>query len=63
MTPAALEQPGASLEVLDELIKGTSAAPKVAVEKPQAAPQEDVDQSMIDRLTGGGDADGPGDRT
>ena len=54
-------QPGATSEVLDTLLKDT---PPPAREKPQTPAPADVDQSMIDRLTGGGgDADESGDRT
>ena len=58
------KQPGAASEVLDTLLKDTPAPARAAVEKPQAPAPADVDQSMIDRLTGGGgDADESGDRT
>lgn len=57
-------QPGATSEVLDTLLKDTPAPARAAVEKPQTPAPADVDQSMIDRLTGGGgDADESGDRT
>ena len=57
-------QPGATSEVLDTLLKDTPPPARAAVEKPQAPAPADVDQSMIDRLTGGGgDADESGDRT
>jgi ABC-2 type transport system ATP-binding protein len=58
------KQPGAASEVLDTLLKDTPAPARAAVEKPQTPAPADVDQSMIDRLTGGGgDADESGDRT
>ncbi|MDG2478142.1 MAG: ABC transporter ATP-binding protein [Phycisphaerales bacterium] len=57
-------QPGATSEVLDTLLKDTPPPARAAVEKPQTPAPADVDQSMIDRLTGGGgDADESGDRT
>ncbi|MBT5582797.1 MAG: ABC transporter ATP-binding protein, partial [Phycisphaerae bacterium] len=57
-------QPGAASEVLDTLLKDTPAPARAAVEKPQTPAPADVDQTMIDRLTGGGgDADESGDRT
>ena len=57
-------QPGATSEVLDTLLNDTPPPARAAVEKPQTPAPADVDQSMIDRLTGGGgDADESGDRT
>ena len=57
-------QPGAASEVLDTLLKDTPPPARAAVEKPQTPAPADVDQTMIDRLTGGGgDADESGDRT
>ncbi|MDP6890945.1 MAG: ABC transporter ATP-binding protein [Phycisphaerales bacterium] len=55
--------PGPSEEVLESLLSEQEAAPTKAKTSPSAEPTpSDVDQSMIDRLTGGGDSEDSGDQ-